>query len=469
MSSKIKLNEEQKEAFKIIRKFLNSGADTLVLKGYAGTGKTFLMQIVGKWLTKRQRQFSLLASTGRAAAVLRGKTGLETRTVHSELYHFMKVDDNEEDIPENAPMEQYGQMTLQFGIRPPDRAEIIYIIDEASMLSSIVTNDRTIIAFGLNNLMADLFDVVGLNKLIFVGDPCQLPPIGQTISPALDLDWLAQHKRTAITFTLNKIERTDHGNDILVLADLVRKRLQETEWENFPKIPARNLNNVSLHISDQELFQMYLAKHKEVGIYGALAIARTNRTVQHINRAIRRDLYGTLDLPLQINEILLVTQNNYAVPLTNGDFVIVTHIGESRFQANLKFLSVRVKAILSETDYEILLSVDLLNNSAINFNGAQQKALMIEFSKRMRRSKIKPNSDTYKSELKKDPFLNCLKAKYGYGVTCHKAQGGEWDHVYLFLDQQMYGMQKPELFRWWYTAITRTRKQLHLTDKWWIG
>jgi superfamily I DNA/RNA helicase len=87
----------------------------------------------------------------------------------------------------------------------------------------------------------------------------------------------------------------------------------------------------------------------------------------------------------------------------------------------------------------------------------------------MRKKKIKPNSEVYMSELRKDPYLNCLKAKYGYAVTCHKAQGGEWDYVYLFLDKKMYGMKKPELFRWWYTAITRTRKQLHLTNEWWIA
>src|ERR1700759_5578397 len=109
MANKASLNSEQKEAFKIIQKFLDHpGPDTFVLKGYAGTGKTFLMQHLATWLSSNKRDFCLLASTGRAATVLRGKTGFHTRTVHSELYHFSKVDGDHEDIPEDASIDQYG-------------------------------------------------------------------------------------------------------------------------------------------------------------------------------------------------------------------------------------------------------------------------------------------------------------------------------------------------------------------------
>src|SRR5437868_3007207 len=109
------LNEEQAEALKSIKRFIeHPAADTFVLKGYAGTSKTFLMQHVGKWLKEKNHKFCLLASTGRAAAVLRGKTHFETKTVHGELYHFTKVDGDSEEIAEDAPIDDYGQMTLQF-------------------------------------------------------------------------------------------------------------------------------------------------------------------------------------------------------------------------------------------------------------------------------------------------------------------------------------------------------------------
>ncbi len=464
----LKLNEDQKLAFKSIRRFLYSAADTFVLQGYAGTGKTFLMQYLGKWLHEKERHFVFLASTGRAATVLRGKTGYIAKTVHSELYHFNKVEGDDDEIPEDAPIDRYGQMTLQFLLRSPDRDKKTYIIDEASMLASVIGDAVDIVSFGSGILLHDFFNAVGSNKVIFVGDPCQLPPIGQSFSPALDMDWLAKAKRTAVTLSLNKIERTDPDNDILILADVIRKMAFQNEWENFPKLPAKNMNNVTLHSSDVELFQNYLNTYRELGVNGALAIARTNEMVRHINRAVRRDLYGGLDLPIQVKDVLLVVQNNYAVPLTNGDFIIVTGIGEPRVQANLSFLSIRLKALYSEEDYEILLSLDILYGKQLNFNREQQKALMVDFSRRMRKSNVKANSDVYKTKMMKDPYLNCLKAKYGYAVTCHKAQGGEWDHVYLFLDSKMYGMKKPEIFRWWYTAVTRARKQLNLTNEWWI-
>ncbi len=469
MAAKVILNEEQKEAFNALKKFIDHpAADTFVLKGYAGTGKTFLMQYLAKWLEEKEYKFSMLASTGRAATVLRGKTGFDAKTVHGELYQFSKVDGDEEDILEDAPVDKYGQMTLQFALRQPDDTKKIYIVDESSMLASDMALEMEQVAFGSGHLLIDFFDAVGSNKIIFVGDPGQLPPVGQNFSPALDMTWLAEQKRTAITITLEKVERTDADNDILVLASMIRN-MKPKPHIRFPKLPAANLNNVTLYATQKELFQSYLEKFKEVGSGGALAVARSNKMVTDINRAIRRDLYGELDLPIQEGEILMVVQNNYSVPLTNGDFVEVTSLGETRLQANLRFQSIRVKALLSETEYEILLALDVLHSKENNFTKEQSRGLMIDFSQRMKKKGRKPNSEAYKAAMMKDSYLNCLKAKFGYAVTCHKAQGGEWDDVYLFLTNKMYGMPHDELFNWWYTAVTRAKKQLHMHHDWWIA
>ena len=181
-----KLNQEQKEAFKTIQKFLDHpAADTFVLKGYAGTGKTFLMQYLGRWLKEKEQKFSFLASTGRAATVLRGKTGFSAKTVHSELYHFSKVDGVDETIPPDAPIDNYGHMTLQFLLRQPDEDKLVYIVDEASMLSSELSEGASYAIFGSGLLLNGFFEIVGNNKVIFLGDPCQLPPVGQSFSPAL--------------------------------------------------------------------------------------------------------------------------------------------------------------------------------------------------------------------------------------------------------------------------------------------
>jgi ATP-dependent exoDNAse (exonuclease V) alpha subunit len=468
MSKKTSLNADQKSAFKAIQRFLDSAADTFVLRGYAGTGKTFLMQYLGQWLKEQKHPFKLLASTGRAATVLRGKTGFTAKTVHSELYNFSSMD-GMDDIPDDSPMDAYGQMRMQFQLREPDDEKTLYIVDEASMLTSELSSDMSFASFGSGFLLTDFFAAVGKNKIIFVGDPCQLPPVGEITSPALDMNWLALEKRIAVSFTLEKIERTKGDNDILVLSEKIRNMSLQEDLPKFPKLPAKGMKNVKLHDSDKHLFNAYLEKYKKKGVNGALAIARSNKMVRNINRAVRRDLYGELDPPLRTGDVLLVIQNNNAVPLVNGDFVTVISLGPTQQQAGLNFQEVKIKAFTSDEELDMLVSLDILYGEEVNFSHEQSRALMIDFKNRMSRDNVRPNSEEFRNEMRKDPFLNCLRAKYGYAVTCHKSQGGEWDHVYLFLEKSMYSMEKPELCKWWYTAVTRARKELNLVDEWWIS
>lgn len=462
------LNPEQKEAFSILQKFLeHPGPDTFVLKGYAGTGKTFLMQHLAKWLESRQQEFCLLASTGRASTVLKGKTGFKARTVHSELYQFNRVEGDSDDLPEDAPVEKYGQMRLQFLLRTPDKAKRVYIVDEASMLSSEPSGD-SVAAFGSGLLMQDFFEAVGSNKIIFVGDPCQLPPVGQAYSPALDMDWLAREKRAAIAFTLQKIERTKADNDILLLATRIRHMVNQESLPKWPKLPAKGRENVKLYPDWEMLFKGYLDKFKKIGPNGVLAIVRSNLSAQAVNRAFRVELYGSADMPVRVDDVLLINRNNYKVPLTNGDFVTVIWVGEIEIRVNLHFQKVHVKALSTNEEYELLLSLESLYGNAGQLTKEQTKSLMIDFSKRMKKRGIKQNTPGYKEEMMNDKYLNSLQASYGYAVTCHKAQGGEWDDVFLFLDKKMYGMPFQELFRWWYTAVTRAKRELNLENNWWI-
>lgn len=469
MADRVTLNDDQKEAFIALKKFVNNSiADTFLLKGYAGTGKTFLMQYFAKYLSDHKHKFSLLASTGRAATVLRGKTGITTRTVHGELYHFTGVDGAELELPEDAPIDQHGQMTLLFAIRKPDQEKNIYIIDESSMLAGEIKDNSSTVFFGSGNLMDDLFSAVGDNKVIFVGDPGQLPPVHELFSPALDLDWLNRQNRKAVCVTLGKIERTSAGNDILKLAQAVRDLSKSQDLPTYPRLPARNLQQVFVHASDGDLFEQYLKRFRSKGSDGVIAVARSNRMVDRINKAVRKALFGDPDASLVVGDILLVVQNNYAVPLTNGDFVSVATLGEKSVYAGLYFQSVTIKALLSNTEFTMLLSLDILYGGEPNFTKEQSRMLMIDFTNRMRRKNVAPNSPRYRELMMEDPYLNCLRAKFGYAVTCHKAQGGEWNEVYLFLEKSMYAMPRSEMFRWWYTAITRAKEHLHLSDRWWI-
>ena len=201
MATKITLNSDQKEALKAVKAFLeHPAANVFVLKGYAGTGKTFLMQQLGTWLKETEQTFSMLAATGRAASVLKGKTGFATKTVHSELYSFSKVEGLDDSMFQGETVDRSGQMSMQFKTRGTDENKNLYIVDEASMLSGELTNDVNFASFGSGVLLNDLFEVVGNNKVIFVGDPCQLPPVGQSFSPALNISWLNQQNRVAVAF-----------------------------------------------------------------------------------------------------------------------------------------------------------------------------------------------------------------------------------------------------------------------------
>lgn len=464
------LNSDQKAAFKAIHKFLqHPTANVFVLKGYAGTGKTFLMQRVAKWLEEKEKKFNMLAATGRAATVLRGKTGFTARTVHSEVYNFSKIDGIDEHHTANSVASSNAQMTLQFTTRQPDKDPMIYIVDEASMLSAEMSQSDNFAVFGSGMLLNDFFEVAGKNKIIFVGDPCQLPPVGSSFSPALDVKWLEEQGHVAVLFTLTTVERTKDGNDILVLAGDIRQMREDKEPTRFPKLPAANLKNVKLHSTDRSLFAAYAETYQASGTNTTLAIARSNKMVMQINRAMRRELFGSEHEPLRQGDVLLVTQNNYAAPLTNGDFVIIDELGEIKTKATLKFQKVRITALASGKEFSIMLSLDALNSIKGNLSNDDSKYLMMDFNTRMREKGISANTESYREAMREDEYLNCLKASYGYAVTCHKAQGGEWNDVYLFLEKSMYGMPYPELCNWWYTATTRAREQLNLVNNWWIG
>ncbi|GAA4328456.1 AAA family ATPase [Mucilaginibacter gynuensis] len=464
------LNPDQQAAFETIQEFLkHPTTNILVLRGYAGTGKTFLMQHLCNWLEKREQKFCMLASTGRAASVLKGKTGFTTKTVHSELYNFSKIDGIEENSKTDSKINSNGQMTLQFLLRAPDEDKKLYIVDEASMMSCEVSKDQAFATFGSGILLDDFFEVAGQNKIIFVGDPCQLPPVGQAFSPALDVNWLSAKGLTAMVVTLTKIERTNADNGILTLATSIRNMSTQDIPARFPQLPARDLNNIKLHFSDKDIFHHYVQKYKATGANKTLAIARSNALVQNINKAMRRELYGSVDAPLQEGDILLVTQNNYAVALTNGDFVEVLELGELKYRSHLVFQQVRIKALASDKETTMLLSMDALESPKGGLTNDQSQFLLMDFNKRMRAKNIAQNSEKYKKAMRDDEYMSSLKASYGYAVTCHKAQGGEWDDVYLFLESKMYGMPHNELCRWWYTAVTRAKKQLNLVNGSWVA
>jgi ATP-dependent exoDNAse (exonuclease V) alpha subunit len=470
MSQAFVLNEQQQEAFDQIKSFLDEpGQAFFILKGYAGTGKTTLLQHLAAYLDEEKIAFSLLAPTGRAAAVLSAKTGFVARTLHSELYHFKDIDGDADPAKEKTEIGDFGQMRLLFEIRTPDQDhEKIYIVDEASMIGDERNDESSFASFGSGHLLTDFLSLVGNNKVIFSGDPCQLPPVGSLHSPALTEEFFSRLGKKVLSLEMTRILRQKQDSDVLKLATQIRRMTALSYKTKWVKMPARSSEAIFLK-SFEQLKEMYIADLLSGDSEQTIAISLSNYNCHHINMEVRKRRYGNAHQPLQIGDLLMVTQNNHLIPLTNGDFVEVVQVGHGESVKGISFIRITVKARLTGKAHETLLCLEPLNNGASNLTSDQQRLLMIDFSQRMRDKKIRPKTEAYFSNMIRDPYLNSLRANYGYAVTCHKSQGGEWEKVYFFLNKGMYVMDPPELTRWWYTGITRSRDKLFLASDWWIG
>lgn len=467
------LKPQQKNAFASLQDFVEkSSYKIFILKGYAGTGKTTLMSGFIKWLDDKGIIYCLLASTGRAAKVLSDKTNAEATTIHSHIYVFKDLDDDLESMSskqEQLSVDDKGQISLVFDLKMINaESEKIYIIDEASMVADIPDTGGSFAKFGSGELLRDLlsYDIKG--KFVFVGDPCQLPPIGQDISPALSKKYVEQkYNQSVQQIELTDIIRQASANGIIA-ASLLLRNLQTTNPPvKFASFPLKGHSNIALHSSHASLLNSYFQKIKENGFEYSTLICQTNRHCSDLNKIIRASLGKSSNL-IESGDILLVTQNNYLTNLVNGDLIRVIKTGKKEYRCGLSFLQVEVQELVSKYTYNVLLVEDILYSISTNLNNKQHKDLMIDYYFRMKEKGIKQKDQAFKDKMLTDPYLNALKAVYGYALTCHKSQGGEWNEVFLYLDNKIHGIPKPGIYQWLYTAVTRAKETLHIVNDWFI-
>jgi ATP-dependent exoDNAse (exonuclease V) alpha subunit len=487
------LSEQQKKVFEALCSFFKDEDEKIfILRGYAGTGKTSLIGGFIKRLCEETgqnmphspgnkseyRPFSVLASTGRAAKILSDKTNVHVGTIHSLVYGFMglsddveKVLDEEEKKPENR-VEQFGQFRLVFEPQKLSfEKQTHYIIDEASMVSDKKNPSTSNAVFGEGDLLGDLFQFDIKGKFIFVGDPCQLPPINQRESPALQADYLrSKYNIKVVEYNLTEIFRQDEENGILKCAFMLRKLWQSSLNDQslrplFVPLPLKGFQNIKVYPSELNLVNQYINTVKAKGYNDATLICNSNKECNYLSHYVREGIHGKRDCII-VGDLLLVTQNNYLVDLVNGDLVVVKWIGEREYRAGLRFVKVEVEELSSKQLYRLLLIEDLLMNGQANVDAQQHKNLIIDFAKRMKERNIKIKSKEFYDSMLKDPYLNALRSIYGYAITCHKSQGGEWNEVFLYLQKSLYSRRGSELYQWAYTAVTRAKKTLHIEDNW---
>ncbi|KAA6341693.1 ATP-dependent RecD-like DNA helicase [termite gut metagenome] len=472
---KITLTPGQKDVFENLVDFIrDKSARIFILKGYAGTGKTTMMKVLIEELKKRNLSYSLLASTGRAAKILCNITGQSAKTIHSEIYTYQDLNQDLEEVVRvrMTGIDLGGQLLLTFSLNVVEREKgstRYYIVDEASMISDKEDKNATQAFFGSGRLLKDLLDYDGTGKFIFIGDACQLPPVTQRISPALSVEYLEQvFNIRAQEAELTEIVRQKDDNGIVLSSKNIRNLYANPQPWKWAKFPFRNYSNIHIIPNQDTFIQSYIDRVKTKGFNDSTLICFSNKQCDTITNIIRLAL-GIRSPQLFPGDLLMITQNNYFSGLMNGDLAVVESVGIEKKKAGLTFIKVSIKELFTKNTYSLLLIADILYSNQTNLTQTQQKELLIDFYQRMKRIGIGQKHQLFNTQMMKDPYLNALRAVYGYALTCHKAQGGEWNHVYLDIARNVPALEKPYVYQWIYTAMTRAKVKLYLVEDFWIS
>jgi ATP-dependent exoDNAse (exonuclease V) alpha subunit len=229
-----------------------------------------------------------------------------------------------------------------------------------------------------------------------------------------------------------------------------------------------NYRHIRLHLDVASMINEYIQLIRGRNFEAATLISSSNAKCNNLNKLIRTAL-GYKNT-LQEGDLLMVTQNNSISGLMNGDMVVVEQVKKVRYQrAQLSFLLVEVRELVSGRRLSQYVIEDILYGNAPNLLAGQQKALFLDFYRRMKERGIKQKTAAFREELGNDEFLNALRCVYGYAVTCHKAQGGEWDSVFVDIPRNLTLEARSADYQWIYTAVTRARKQLHIVNDFFIS
>lgn len=463
----MELTTQQYKVFEQIKAFLDSDASVFILRGYAGTGKTTMVKVVADYITQ-SRQLAMMAPTGRAARILAMKTGHTATTIHKAIYAKAHVDSKKvKDIAES-------EFKYVFPINKSENGGNIFaIVDEASMVCSHKT-EHELFMFGTDNLMEDLLTYVRPNfggKIIFVGDPAQLPPVGEAVSNALRADFFQKKGLKVIETELTEVLRQKGDSMILKNAMMIRDLLNKDKRNQL--VFDEQKDDVETVPSEQFL-DKYLNYRKKSGKNDSVIICYSNKSANRYNRDIRKALYGE-DVPIRENDILLITQNNYRLNRMNGEFVPVLSVGARTQQSAPVYIQrggTKLRIIITLNFIQVtvtdgdghqmqcMLLEDLLTSDTATISIDENRALYINFC--MRNPNLKQGTESFAEALLNDEYYNAIRAKYGYAVTGHKCQGGEWGKVFVDYTGRT-GLDDDSL-RWAYTATTRAQKTLYVAN-----
>lgn len=430
---------------------VSPGYSVFLLNGYAGTGKTSLTGALVRALREAEVPVVLLAPTGRAAKIFGRFAGFQASTIHRRIYRGTEgmMNDFSADVADN-PL-----------------TGAVFIVDEASMIGNGSGDPMS------RNLLEDLIHYVYSGegcRMILLGDTAQLPPVGCRESPAMSVDILKSFGLRVTKAVMTKVVRQRKRSGILYNATKLRKNMLLTPLPE-PELVIDRFPDV-VSVSGEELEDEISASFTENGITETLVVTRSNRQATRFNLAIRANiLYREEELSRE--ELLLVAKNNYLWSarvkgldfVANGDTAIVDAIYGTEEKYGFRFADVNLRLPDRDLSFDCKILLDTLVSDTASLEPERYQSLYMSALNDPDLFTPSTPVRTRMRILRSDPYVNALQVKYGYAVTCHKAQGGQWKNVFVdvgYVPPEAY--ESLEFYRWLYTAVTRATDRLALIN-----
>ena len=458
---------EQERALEVFSMFMTDRSDhvVMILRGSAGTGKTTLAAAVVKAMVALQQKMMLLAPTGRAAKVFSLYAGHAAYTIHRRIYRQKSAGD-----------------LSAFSLNDNLNKNTLFIVDEASMIANdaYANGGDSRWSFGSGCLLDDLMQFVynGQNcRMMLIGDKAQLPPVGEEESPALSASFIQGYGMRVYEADLNQVLRQSEDSGILWNATRIRSQESGVRSLSLPQIRLKGFADVCV-VPGDELIESLSDSYSHVGMDETMVITRSNKRANIYNQGIRNMVLDRED-ELCRGDMLMIVKNNYFWVketgvssqesgegsfsfIANGDRAVVQRVRHVHELYGFRFAEVTMQ-FPDYDDYELtaIVNLDTLNTEAPALTREQQEQLYNAVLEDY--SDIPRKADQIK-KLKEDRYYNALQVKFAYAVTCHKAQGGQWAHIYLDQGYMTDEMLTPDYIHWLYTAFTRATEKLFLVN-----
>lgn len=423
-----------------------------LLRGYAGTGKTSLVSALIQTLPQLRVNCVLLAPTGRAAKVLSGYAHRPAFTIHKKIYM--------------TATDASGALRT---VRAINRhTYTLFIVDEASMIGIEPTSSH-------HSLLEDLVDYVydGSHcRLMLIGDTAQLPPVGQSESPALDERYLAASFGLNVSSCeLTEVVRQQHLSGILNNATSLRGQIASLVGGDEAELPLFQTAPDVVRLMGEDLMETLFREYEGAALEDVVVVTRSNKRANLFNQGIRNSVLFREE-EVNAGDYLMVVKNNYYWLdndstigfIANGDIVEVLSVRNVQELYGFRFADATLRFVdyPEEQPRDCKLMLSTLNSESPSLTSDEQASL---YTTVMEDYADLPHKADRLRELRQNPYYNALQVKFAYALTCHKTQGGQWrtvivDQGFLPPDMQL----DREYLRWLYTAFTRATERVYLLN-----